>query len=121
MAEATLTVEHVEQGTVCVAPHGDLDVESAYRFDAAVQQIQAATGPGTLVVDLRDVGFVDSAGVGRLVAVARRGRELGERVCFVRGPRAVTRLFALTGVGAGISWVRTPEEAWTGRTARLRA
>ena len=119
MAEPALTVEHVEEHTVCVAPHGDLDIDTAYGFDAAVQRIQE-TGTGTLVVDLRDVGFVDSAGVGRLVAVARRGRELGERVCFVRGPRSVTRLFALTGVGAGIAWVRTPEEAWT-RTAHLRA
>ena len=110
MAEPVLTVDHVEPDTVCVAPHGDLDFATAYRFDAAVQRIQHA-GPSTLVVDLRDVDFVDSAGVGRLVAIARRGRQLGERVCFVRGPRAVTRLFALTGVGAGISWIRSPEEA----------
>ena len=113
MAEPMLTVEHVEPDTICVAPHGDLDVETAYRFDAAVQRIQRS-GPATLVVDLRDVGFVDSAGVGRLVAVARRGRQMGERVCFVRGPRAVTRLFALTGVGAGIAWFRSPEEACSG-------
>ena len=107
-----LTVEHVQDDTVCVAPHGDLDVTTAYRFDDEVRRIQH-DGAGTLVVDLRDVNFVDSAGLGRLVAVARRGRRMGERVCFVRGSRAVTRLFTLTGVGSGIEWVRSPDEVFS--------
>ena len=109
-----LTVEHVQQGTVCIAPHGDLDLETAYDFDEEVRRIQH-TGPETLVVDLRDVNFIDSAGLGRLVALARRGKRMGERVCFVRGSRALTRLFTLTGVGHGIEWVRTPDEAIGGR------
>ena len=106
----TLTVEHVQQGTVCIAPHGDLDMDTAYEFDAEVRRIQHE-GPDTLVVDLRDVRFIDSAGLGRLVALARRGKRMGERVCFVRGSRSVTRLFTLTGVGHGIEWLRSPDEA----------
>ena len=112
----TLTVEHVEPGTICIAPHGDLDLDTAYVFDEEVRRIQH-TGPATLVVDLRDVRFVDSAGLGRLVALARRGRRLGERVCFVRGPRSVTRLFTLTGVGHGIEWVRSPDDCRRAATA----
>ena len=112
----TLTVEHVQQGTVCVAPHGDLDMDTAYEFDAEVRRIQHE-GPDTLVVDLRDVRFIDSAGLGRLVALARRGRRMGERVCFVRGSRSVTRLFTLTGVGHGIEWLRSPDEAVDGNDA----
>ena len=110
MDEARLTIEHMRDDVVCVAPLGDLDVDSAYRFDEEVRSIQEQ-GPSTLVVDLRGVEFVDSAGIGRLVALARRGRRMGERVCFVRGSRSVTRLFTLTGVGHGIEWLRSPDEA----------
>ncbi len=109
MDEARLTIEHMRDDVVCVAPLGDLDVDSAYRFDEEVRSIQEQ-GPSTLVVDLRGVEFVDSAGIGRLVALARRGRRMGERVCFVRGSRALTRLFALTGVGGGIEWIRSLDD-----------
>lgn len=109
MDEARLTIEEVRDGVVCVAPVGDLDIASAYRFDDEVRSIQERH-PETLVVDLRGVGFVDSAGLGRLVALARRGRRMGERVCFVRGSRALTRLFALTGVGGSIEWIRSLDE-----------
>ncbi len=110
MDEARLTIEHMRDDIVCVAPLGDLDVDSAYRFDEEVRSLQEQQGPSTLEVDLRGVGFVDSAGLGRLVALARRGRRLGERVCFVRGSRALTRLFALTGVGGGIEWIRSLDD-----------
>src|SRR3712207_369499 len=108
MAEARVTIEQSRDDIVCVAAHGDLDAATAYDFDEEVRTVQER-GPQTLVVDLRDVTFVDSAGLGRLVALARRGRRMGERVCFVRGPRAITRLFALTGVGGSIEWIRSEE------------
>jgi len=111
MADAVLDVEQIRPGTVCVKPRGDLDLGSAYDFDDAVRRLQEESAPGTVIVDLREVTFVDSAGLGRLVALARRGRRLGERVCFVRGPRSVNRLFALTGAGVLIDWIRTPEDA----------
>ncbi len=63
------------------------------------------------MVDLRDVSSIDSAGLGRLAAVARRSRRSVNRVFFVRGSRAVTRLLALTGLSAGVRWVRHPEDA----------
>jgi anti-anti-sigma factor len=111
MTALPLTVERVQQDLVCVAPHGDLDVATAYRFDEEVRSIQECTPASTLVVDLRDVAFIDSAGLGRLAAVARRARRSGRRVFFVRGSRTVTRLIALTGLSAGIRWVRRPEDA----------
>ncbi len=111
MANGTLEVEQIRPDTVCITPRGELDLDSAYEFDDAVRRVQEESATGTVVVDLREVTFVDSAGLGRLVALARRGRRLGERVCFVRGPRSITRLFALTGTGVLVDWIHSPEEA----------
>ncbi len=111
MANDALDVEQIRPDTVCVTPRGELDLDSAYEFDDAVRRVQEESAPGTVVVDLREVTFVDSAGLGRLVALARRGRRLGERVCFVRGPRSITRLFALTGASVLVDWIQSPEDA----------
>ena len=114
MNHPRLTVEHGGDGTVCIAPHGELDLGTVYGFDAEVRRLEEDTRPAAMVVDLRDVTFVDSAGLARLIAVAERARRRGQRARFVRGPRAVTRLFALTGLSAAIEWVSAPDELPTG-------
>ncbi len=51
-----------------------------------------------LVIDLRDVTFVDAAGLGAFVAV-RQALDLGSRALVVRrATPSVMRLFALTGL-----------------------
>ena len=48
------------------------------------------------MLDLRKLNFLDSAGLGRVLAVQRRATRDGRRLVVVRGCRAVERLFALT-------------------------
>jgi anti-anti-sigma factor len=66
--------------------------------NAALEAWTSAGGPVT--VDLSDVTFIDSAGIGVLL---RAAAALGERGCIIvhgaRGP--VKKVFELTGVGSG--------------------
>ncbi len=105
----SLHVEHLGEDTVCIAPFGDLDLDGADGLAEEIRRIEDEP-PGTLVVDLRGVRFLDSSGLGRLVALAQWARQRGVRTYFVRGPRPVSRLFALTRAGAGVEWLRSPDQ-----------
>ncbi|NLC57554.1 MAG: STAS domain-containing protein [Armatimonadetes bacterium] len=60
-----------EEGTYLVECSGEVDIETAPRFRAALDE---GLRPGTrrLVLDLRRVNFIDSVGVGHIVAVYKR-------------------------------------------------
>lgn len=71
-----ITVE--KKGTVTVIkPHGDIRVGQG---DVALQktyQEQLSAGERLFVLDLSDVKFLDSAGLGELVATLKRVRQAG--------------------------------------------
>jgi anti-anti-sigma factor len=50
-----------------------------------------------VVLDMRDLDFMDSCGVHAIVNAGARVRQLGHRLVILRGPPEVDRLFALTG------------------------
>ncbi|HVA74802.1 MAG TPA: STAS domain-containing protein [Acidimicrobiales bacterium] len=59
--------------TVC-HPRGDLDAFTVVRFRQAIAEVPSAS---VVIIDLSDVPFIDSAGLGALVGGIRRIRDLG--------------------------------------------
>jgi anti-sigma B factor antagonist len=96
-------------GVICVEVDGDLDMRLAYEFDLQLQRIEA-NGTTTLVLDMRGVKFVDSSGLARILAAARRADKAGRRLVLVRGAKPVERLFALTGIEQRFEMVRDPAD-----------
>jgi anti-sigma B factor antagonist len=92
-----LTVEPLAGGAVCVALRGELDFEHAYTFDEELRRVEAGRPP-CLALDLDGLEFLDSAGLGRLLAVRRRARRDGRRLLLVRPGPPVRRLLALTAL-----------------------
>ncbi len=66
------TVEHVEGATV-VSLAGELDLESSPRLDEVVGRL-ISRGHARLVLDLADLGFIDSIGLSALLTAQRRAR-----------------------------------------------
>jgi anti-sigma B factor antagonist len=95
MARLTITTDRPRSGVVCVALSGELDLSSAYRFDAELRRIEQ-TGPDMLIVDPRDLVFMDSAGLSRLLAAHQRARRGGWRFGLIRGSDAVQRMLWMT-------------------------
>jgi anti-anti-sigma factor len=89
-----LTVQRPDHDTVHVTVHGALDLVRAYDFDDAMRRIERDAG-GCLLLDLRQLEFLDTTGLSRLLAVQRRCRRTGRRLVLVRGPLAVQRVFAM--------------------------
>jgi anti-anti-sigma factor len=50
-----------------------------------------------VVLDLRDLEFMDCSGVRAIVGASVRARQAGRRLVLLRGPPSVDRMFALTG------------------------
>jgi len=97
MRGLALTIEELGAGTVCVGLRGELDMEHAYTFDEELRRVEEREPP-TLVIDLRELWFMDSSGLGRLLAARRRARRARRRLVLVRGSAAVQRLLAMTAI-----------------------
>jgi len=76
---------------------GEVDVANAHQVrDAALKLV--SEGVRLLVVDLSGIEYMDSAGLGVLVAIHKRLREQGGSLA-VAGPQPrVGRLFEITGL-----------------------
>jgi anti-sigma B factor antagonist len=105
-----ITIESLALDAVCVTLSGELDFSRAYTFDEEMRQLESQR-PGSIVLDLRELNFLDSAGLGRVLALQRRATRDGRRLFVVRGCRAVERLFALTALNLRLEMVSDPRAA----------
>jgi anti-sigma B factor antagonist len=82
-------------GTSTVRYEGDLDIVTA---DDLKRQLAAVVedGNATVTLDLRDVGFVDSSGLGALVALHHYAEAKGTQLVVRSAPEHVRDLFTLT-------------------------
>jgi len=78
---------------IMVSVSGELDVATAPELEAALDGADAWAS--VVVVDLRQLEFMASAGLRVLLDVGKRVRDAGGRLVILRGPPAVDRLFAL--------------------------
>lgn len=93
-----------------VAVTGELDAHVAPQLAAAVDPL-AARPEGILVIDLSEVGFVDSTGLGVLVSTLKHVREAGGRLDVVVSSPRVLKVLALTGLDVVIPLHGTLDEA----------
>jgi len=92
-----------------IAIRGELDLASG---PALQQQLDRTfeSGAELLIVDRRELEFMDSTGLSILVKAHQRAEENGQRFALVKGPQQVQRLFSLTGVSDRLTVVDAPEE-----------
>jgi anti-anti-sigma factor len=108
MRGLALTIAQLKHDVVKIALRGELDLEHAYTFDEELKRVEALE-VSTICLDLRELTFLDSCGLARLVAARRRSMKAGRRLVLVRGPAAVQRVFQLTAVDEAFEMVNAPE------------
>ena len=88
---------------------GELDLASS---PALEQELESGTASRAevVIVDLRQLEFMDSTGLSVLVRAHQRATDNGQRFAVVQGPQQVQRLLSLTGVADRLTLVDTPEE-----------
>jgi anti-anti-sigma factor len=76
---------------------GELDMQARFQAEQALDKLLAEPLE-QLVVDLGEVTFLDSTGMGLVLEVHDRARTEGFKLRLLRGPAEVQRVFELAGV-----------------------
>lgn len=96
---------------VLVTLEGELDVDGATLLDPELARIAAEPGPPTVIVDLRDLEFLDSSGLRSVMLADQTMRAVGRRLLLVRGPEGVQRVFQITRMEERLAFVDDPAGA----------
>lgn len=89
---------------------GELDADDAPTVRALLAE-QVLRGPGSLVVDLSRLTFIDSAGLAALVAAHKGTRSAGTSLVLAAPTPAVVKVLAITGLSAVLMTAPTVEHA----------
>lgn len=95
-----------------IAISGELDLASGPRLEVELAALDA--GVRLVVVDLRNLEFMDSTGLSIIVRAHQRLAEQDCELSLVRGSPQVQRLLDLTGVAERVRLVEAPEELLSG-------
>jgi len=86
---------------------GDLDLYNAPAFDDALVAVEGEKWP-TLVLDLRQLDFVDSMALRLIMRTQARATQDGRRLVVVRGPAFLDRVLTLAGLAEHLELVDEP-------------
>jgi anti-anti-sigma factor len=110
---------HGDPDAVCVHAAGELDIAAAPGLEAALHK--ALSRARLVVLDLRDLAFIDSAGVHAIANCGVRARDVGRRLVILRGPANIERIFALAGISEQFEVGHTDSLSRVGRDAEARS
>jgi anti-anti-sigma factor len=98
-----IDVSHAD-GACVVRLTGEFDLAGVDAFEDELRRLPRPE-ERTLVLDLRELTFIDSSGLRSVVMADRRTRADGMRFVVVRGPERVNRVLDLTGVSERLELV----------------
>lgn len=93
--QSPLEIVDRSDGQAAVRLSGDLDIVTSDAVKGELAHL-VDSGHTALSLDLSDVGFVDSSGLGVLVAIHRHAQVKGGRLVVRSVPPQVQRLFEIT-------------------------
>lgn len=107
-----LSVNNGSGGVPVVAVSGEVDVYSAPTLrDGLAELLQKGS---SVVVDLSQVGFLDSTGLGALVAARTTASEHGAALPLVCTHQRILKLFTITGLDGVFQIYESVPEALAG-------
>jgi anti-sigma B factor antagonist len=111
----TLEVQtrQTEGGVTVVAPTGRLDVAGAPALKDAISDV-AKNGPPKVVIDMEGVSFVDSTGLGSVIAVLKQIRNRRGELRLAAPNQQVRVVLELTTLDKVFPYFATLEEALAG-------
>jgi anti-anti-sigma factor len=86
---------------------GELDMATAPELEEAVERAQ---GGSAIIIDLRDLTFIDSSGIRALLHVYAAGQNGHSTVSFIRGQSTVQQTLQIAGVEELLAWTTPPAE-----------
>jgi anti-anti-sigma factor len=100
---------HSQDGARLLSVAGELDLASGPTLERELESAFSGE-PGLVILDLRQLEFMDSTGLGVLIRAHNRAQTQGHRLGIVGGSRQVRRLLHLTGVAERLTIVDSPDQ-----------
>ena len=114
MAPLAFTTALTSAGDALISLTGELDLSGAPPLEEEIARLVAEDGVRRVVLDLRELEFMDSSGL-RTVALAERSlRGAGRELVLVRGRDAVQRVFSITRMDEHLTFVDDPGQLGDG-------
>lgn len=111
MSTLSLTVLPEKDGTVVISPRGEIDADNAHEIKEIVSGLLATSRPLCITVDLSGVSFIDSIGIGSLVACYHAAAASRVRLLVVNPTAYVHRVLYVSGLlGLFGSPARPPDQ-----------
>ena len=99
-----------EPDRVILALDGELDMANASHLQDALAQAHQSTA-AMIVLDLKELSFIDSTGLRVLLAARKEAQERGQEFAVTPGSQQVQRLLAVTRVSDHLRTIETPGDA----------
>jgi anti-sigma B factor antagonist len=93
-----------------VRPIGELDIATVPEVDRHLRELVDGGGD-RVVLDLRDVTFMDSSGLRLILRWQEAAKEDGHTFGLIAGPPAVERVFHITRMRSLLTFVDPPDAA----------
>jgi anti-sigma B factor antagonist len=93
---------------VVVRPAGELDLATVEQLRTELRGL-TDVGFERIVLDMRELTFIDSSGLHLVLETAHRARMGRFQLALIAGPPAVQRVFEITGVTEALPFVRPGE------------
>jgi len=98
-----------ERDRVVVSLAGELDMANAPLLQGRIEGPELE-GTGTVVLDLRELEFLDSTGLRIILAARELCWRRGQEFAITPGSQQVQRLLSVTGVGEHLRTLDSPDE-----------
>ncbi|MGB0911454.1 MAG: STAS domain-containing protein [Nitrospirales bacterium] len=105
-----IIVQSKQKGAVVLALSGRLDFTSRHDFQSAIQQAKE-TGSQLIVLNMKDVSFIDSAALGMLMVAFKDLQQSKIRLVIAEPQAYVEKIFTLANLGNIVSVCATVDEA----------
>ena len=109
-APSPLHIEvHGDAQVIVAAPIGELDVLSSAHLADLLERAMLS-GVQMVIVDLRELEFMDSTGLRVLIKSHQAAQDLGVRFAIVKGSQQVERLLSITHLEEQFTLLDAPED-----------
>ena len=91
--------EKTDGKRLTVILRGEIDHHNAVRLRTSIDKLISEKRPLTLVVDVEDIHFMDSSGLGLLMGRYKKMQELGGKMILQNPNTSVLKICQLAGLG----------------------
>ena len=92
----------VREGALEMRLGGEIDMGAAFKLESSFDACVTAGEARSVIFDLADVTFIDSAGIGSLLSMHERAGQLGLEVSVSRVSEPVQRVLDVAGLSGTI-------------------